>query len=237
MGEVVNVWWSFHWQHVNSQQEAFWWGAGRVGGGVGKKNWKLLNSNEGNPCAPVWRIIFLGMRRVLPGIWGLVQVTLAPGGGITVTGSSPWWGRYASEWCFLTQPAAHMCPAGPGAAVHVIVTLLWSEGLYQGPKDNLLGKDKGIKCKKDGNHPWIDYLAPGHSQSYGELWGGRQWGEVSLKGKKGILVEVTIKETLNPLSLSFSGTVVLAKSCVKVEVPQGHQSCPGRGLWKAVLFS
>lgn len=37
------------------------------------------------------------MRTVLPGSKGLIQVTLAPGGGFTVTDSSPWWEGCASE--------------------------------------------------------------------------------------------------------------------------------------------
>lgn len=42
---------------------------------------------------------------------------------------------------------------------------------------------------------------------------------MSLKGKKGMQVEVTTNETLNPLSLGFSGAVVWAKCYVKVEAP------------------
>lgn len=54
--------------------------------------------------------------------------------------------------------------------------------------------------------------------------------------RKGVKGEVTIKETLHPLSLGLSEVMVWAKPRVKVEeVPRVHQSCPGR-LQKAVFF-
>jgi len=48
-------------------------------------------------------------------------------------------------------------------------------------------------------------------------------------------MEVTTKRTLDLFSLGLSGAVVQAKSCVKVEVPRVHESCP-MSLWKAVFF-
>lgn len=172
------------------------------------------------------------MKRGLARIKGLTQLTLVLGGCFTVTDSSPHWGRCASELfntdAFSYSLPAHVCPTGPGATVHVIVTVLkWL--LVRGPKKKLLWKDKGEEYEKDDDHSWKDDLVPGHSQS----WSGT--GDVLLEEKKGIQVEVTTKETLNPFSLGLSGAVVRKKSCVKVEAPWVHQSCP-RNLWKAVSF-
>lgn len=66
MGELVSIWWSFHWQHVNSQQEA--------------------NTNCKN--------VFLGNEKSALRYQGPDPGCLS---GITVTDSSPWWGRCASE--------------------------------------------------------------------------------------------------------------------------------------------
>lgn len=68
------------------------------------------------------------MKRVLARIKGLTQLILVLGGCFTVTDSSPHWGRCASELfntdAFSYSLPAHVCPTGPGATVHVIVTVL-----------------------------------------------------------------------------------------------------------------